>query len=373
MIKQALVVGGGPAGVSAALALRREGFEVFLAEQRTHWTGRVCGAFLAPEAVGHLERLGALDAVRGAGAAEVTGAEIAGPSGPASKVAIRLDGRTALTLPRRALEDALLAHARGAGVTVEMGMRVLALLKDGADWNATLRDRNGRQERRRFPLVVLGDGRFTIGTPAAAKPRAGWFGFNAEFGGLKRQPGSLSLHLYPGGYVGLATFADGKTNVCGLAWHELGQLKPWEHAWDEALEKSPSLADAVRGGTRGEEWHGAGPLPFGEAIRPSDGPILIGDAAAVGDPFMGEGIGRALGAGPLLVRALAESGGADAAKILASYESLWTARYAARLKAGAGIRKSLQSRIGFFAASMTILKSPDRLAALLPVFHGSPA
>src|SRR6185295_6338314 len=112
IIKEALVVGGGPAGVSAALALRKEGFDVFLAEQRTHWTGRVCGAFLAPEAVGHLEKLGALDAVRAAGVAEVTSAEVTGPSGPASAVAIRVEGRTALTLPRRALEDALLEHAR---------------------------------------------------------------------------------------------------------------------------------------------------------------------------------------------------------------------------------------------------------------------
>ncbi len=373
MIREALVVGGGPAGASAALALRQGGFEVFLAEQRTHWTGRVCGAFLAPEAVGHLSALTALDAVRAAGAVEVTAAEVVGPSGPPSPVDVRLEGRMAMALPRQALEDSLLEYARGAGVTVEMGTRVLALLKDGPVWNATLRDRQGHQARRRFPLVVLADGRFTIGSPAEAKPRAGWFGFNAIFTGLNRKPGSLTLHLYSGGYVGLATFADGSTNVCGLAWHELGQLKPWEHAWEEALDRSPALASGMRGGTRGEEWHGVGPLPFSEVIRPSEGPLLVGDAAAVGDPFMGEGIGRALGAGPLLMRALSESGGTDPLKVLRAYERIWTARYTARLRAGAGIHKSLQNRIAFLAASLTILKSPARIAALLPVFHGSPA
>lgn len=373
MIKEALVVGGGPAGTSAALALRREGFDVTLAEQRTHWTGRVCGAFLASEAVGHLEALGALEAVRAAGAVDVPIAEVAPPSGDPVMVPVKLDGRTPVVLARRALEDALLGQCVAAGVTVAMGTRVLALLRDGAVWNATMRDRNGRQERRRFPLVILADGRFTIGAPAEARPRAGWFGFNATFTGLPRPPGTLTLHVYSGGYVGLAALGDGTTNVCGLAWHELGQLKPWEHAWEESQQRSPSLAKATGSGTRTEDWHGVGPLPFGESIRPSDGPILGGDAAAVGDPFMGEGLGRALATGPMLVSALSQSGGADPAAVLKAYEALWTRRYEARLRAGASARRTLQSKLGFMAASLSLLRSPDKLAALLPAFHGIPA
>jgi hypothetical protein len=60
----AIVIGGGPAGLSSAIGLARAGFSVKILEQRKEWTGRVCGAFLSPEASSHLNWLGVLEKVR---------------------------------------------------------------------------------------------------------------------------------------------------------------------------------------------------------------------------------------------------------------------------------------------------------------------
>lgn len=60
-LKKAVVVGAGPAGASAAIGLLRAGYNVQILEQRTHWTGRVCGTFLFPNSIPTLTWLGIWD------------------------------------------------------------------------------------------------------------------------------------------------------------------------------------------------------------------------------------------------------------------------------------------------------------------------
>ena len=43
----AIVVGAGPAGLSASIGLARAGFSVRVLEQRKEWQKRVCGSFLS--------------------------------------------------------------------------------------------------------------------------------------------------------------------------------------------------------------------------------------------------------------------------------------------------------------------------------------
>ena len=101
--------------------------------------------------------------------------------------------------------------------------------------------------------------------------------------------------------------------------------------------------------------------------------ILAGDAAAVGDPFMGEGIGRALGAGPLIQDCLERLGGdiLDAGRIRSLYQTAWQKRYGPRLRIGFFVRGFLRS--GFFSGLLLrwFLASPRRLQGRLPLIHGA--
>ncbi|MGH7729491.1 MAG: FAD-dependent oxidoreductase, partial [Vulcanimicrobiaceae bacterium] len=64
---QVLVVGGGPAGSSAALALARAGIATLLIERAQHPRRKVCGEYLGLGALAELDRLGLGTAVRAAG------------------------------------------------------------------------------------------------------------------------------------------------------------------------------------------------------------------------------------------------------------------------------------------------------------------
>ena len=368
MTRAALVVGGGPAGTSAALALRAAGFEVTLIEQRDHWTGRVCGSFISPEAVHHLGTLGILGAIRDAGAAAVERAVLTVPSGRSIELPIGQDG--ALALPRHALEDTLLELVRRAGATVEMGTHAVSVRWEEPECAVEIRSELAGHGVRRVPLVVLADGRFTIAEAVPRKPSAGWFGFNAPFRGVPGAPGDLSLHLFPGGYVGVLPFTDGTANVCGLVRFPEGVRTPWQDVWTRALDRSKPLRTLMYSTERMEDWRGVGPLPYRRGMRHSDGPILGGDAAGVGDPFMGEGIGRGLGTGPLLADAIIEAGSEDVTAIRRAYERAWKAHYTRRQFVGRQARFVLGNPLLAPLGFQVLAHAGPLLRRLLPVLHG---
>ena len=68
----AVIVGGGPAGASAAIHLAARGARVLLAEQKKFPRAKLCGEFISPECLGHFERLGVADQMMGAGGARLT-------------------------------------------------------------------------------------------------------------------------------------------------------------------------------------------------------------------------------------------------------------------------------------------------------------
>ena len=76
-----IVVGGGPAGTTAALYARRAGLSVLLLDKRRFPRDKICGDAVARKSLGYLSELGLLDHVR-AETHEPIGAAILGaPNG----------------------------------------------------------------------------------------------------------------------------------------------------------------------------------------------------------------------------------------------------------------------------------------------------
>jgi menaquinone-9 beta-reductase len=369
---EVIVVGAGPAGLSAAIGLRQAGVTVTLLEQRSEWPGRVCGGFLNPEGVQHLASLGILDAVAEVGVA-VSGARVTTAAGLDRRVDLVVRGTAGLGVTRRSLEETMLRLAREAGVSLEQRVRVVNVDAASPGWRVLTR--SGRTVGERYAdLVVLADGRFSLAAPLVAKTRRGWFGWNATFAGVPQQPGELSMHFFPFGYFGVLTFADGSSNVCGLVFFATEPPRIWDDAWRDALARQPHLRRLMSGAVRVTDWQGVGPLPFTRAMRHADGLILGGDAAAVGDPYMGEGISRALGTGPMLRRALAGLGEEPirAGAVCAAYRGLWLRRYRPRLRLGT-LTRSLMQRPALFDGLMGFLvPRPRFIRSVTRVFHPAP-
>src|SRR5688500_703104 len=74
----AIIVGGGPAGASAAIDLASAGARVLVAERESFPREKLCGEFISPECLAHFGRLGVLGRKEQGGGARVTVARAGG-------------------------------------------------------------------------------------------------------------------------------------------------------------------------------------------------------------------------------------------------------------------------------------------------------
>jgi 2-polyprenyl-6-methoxyphenol hydroxylase-like FAD-dependent oxidoreductase len=375
MKRAALIVGGGPAGLSAGIALARAGFETEIHEQRPTWKGRVCGSFINPDGVRALDWMGLLAEARRRGAVPVLETSVFTANGRRTMASTVQDGTPSLAFARRKLEELLAEEFERCGGRLVPGSRVVQTDRRGDDWQITARAGEFLTNIH-VGLLVRAGGRFG---EAAAPAGGGWQGWNALFWDVPQAPGEMSMHFGRHGYVGVLTFADGTTNVCGLTRRSGAAPASWDAVFREFQDENERFSQLTRHARRLDDWHGVGALPFTARPRTGRGALLAGDAAAVGDPFMGEGIGRALATAPLMAEALRAAGattdsatssatetGPDA--IAAHYGALWRRAYASRLTLGSAARWLLERPWVMSRLAGGFLR-PSVIARATPLFH----
>src|SRR5712692_6565168 len=213
------IVGGGPAGCSAAIALAQRGARVVLLEAKSYPHHKVCGEFLSPECHPILKALGVMRKLTALHAAPINVARISAPDGAAWETHF---AGTALGISRSALDAALADQARTCGVEVREATTVTGIcgsLTEG--FRLETRSATGRGHIRTRTAIAAHGKRSTL--DRALKRR--FLNHPQPFIALKNHfhgpalPGRIELHAFGGGYCGLSEIEDGSANVCFLA-HE---------------------------------------------------------------------------------------------------------------------------------------------------------
>src|SRR6185295_11448666 len=197
----ALIVGGGPAGASAAIALARGGAMPVLIDRSPGERDLVCGGFLGWDAIAALRKLGLDPTSLGARPIHrlrlVSGRRIVEAALP----------RPAAGLSRRRLDAALLRMAEEAGAAVLRGRTARAL--DGH------RVRLDGDEEMEADALFLATGKHELrGAARDVGGRPVSVGLRAALPPMPDLDGVIELHLFDGGYAGLLTQEDGDTNFC---------------------------------------------------------------------------------------------------------------------------------------------------------------
>jgi flavin-dependent dehydrogenase len=126
------VVGGGPAGLAAAIAARHRGFAVTVADIAQPPIDKACGEGIMPDGLAALRKLGVtipLDA-----AAPFQGIRF---SDGTSAVQARFARDHGLGIRRTKLHEVLIRKATGLGIEMHWGARVTGLTPDGVTMNGT--------------------------------------------------------------------------------------------------------------------------------------------------------------------------------------------------------------------------------------------
>ena len=194
-----LVIGGGIGGLTAAIALRREGHRVTVIERDPAWSVYGVGIIQQGNVLRAMRQLGLLDDYLSAAVGFDFVAVHASDGTLVAKVpSPRLvEGCPAnVGIGRRALHEVLGERAIGAGAEVRLGVTAEAIEDDGEGVSVRFSDGSGG----RFDLIVGADGVHSE-TRVALFPEAP----SAEFTGqsvwrynFKRTPDVIGLQAYEG-------------------------------------------------------------------------------------------------------------------------------------------------------------------------------
>src|ERR1043165_8664547 len=129
----ALIIGGGPAGTSAAITLATRGARVLVLEEKRMPRAKLCGEFITPESFPTLERLGVMRSMIEAGAQRLTRLFLVVASGKRVETAIAAMSDVAdwaMSLSRARFDQVLFERARAAGADCREGVAVKQCLME---------------------------------------------------------------------------------------------------------------------------------------------------------------------------------------------------------------------------------------------------
>jgi flavin-dependent dehydrogenase len=353
----AIIVGGGPAGATAAALLAQAGWRVAVIEKATFPRRKVCGEFISGTTWPLLRQLGVADRLMEiagprvrrvgvyAGAAMVT-AELASPENRADH-----GGRA---VGREHLDAALLERAAAAGAQVWQPWVLSEFDEYEGGYECSIVDKATRQSRALHSrLVIAAHGSWDAGAMPTqewrAVPRASdLFGFKARFHGSTLPADLMPLLAFPGGYGGMVHSDGGSVSLSCCVRRDLLQKcrKQWPQARAgeavlahiEASCKGVALALAAT--TLDGKWLASGPLRTGIRTFGRDGIFAVGNAAAEAHPVVAEGISMAIQSATLLcaqllarpeVRGDARRSGASIKEVQRDYAIAWRRNFSRRL------------------------------------------
>ncbi len=318
-----VVIGGGPAGSAAAIALARAGSEVHLVERQRAIGDAICGGFLSWRTLQQLEALGI--ASEALGGQRVTRLALFADE---RKATSRLP-HAAMGVSRHRLDMLMLDRAAAFGARIELGVKVRGIGDDGRidcgaagmlNANALILA-TGKHElpgtRRTMPDRIANDP--VLGLRVRAEPAEGLAALVGD---------GIELHLFDRGYAGIVRQEDGGGNICmAVRKSLLGEAGGSPAALFAKLgADNPRLGERLAHVADLGATDAIASVPYGFIAHGTEpGRFRVGDQAAVIPSLAGEGIGIALASARDAVAALLR-GGADAAE---SYQAGF-ARSAAR-------------------------------------------
>lgn len=320
-----LVIGGGPAGATAAFQLAAAGHDVTLIDRAHFPRDKVCGESLSPGAIARLQAIGmwpksgspptltALEAM------EVRGMRLRSPRGTTFTGRYKGgQGGIGLAVRRTLLDNELLRMMRRRGVRVFEGTQATSV-DIGSGGSAVLTVRQGgdatttRMGARR---VIVADGRGSFVArqlgfidTAPPPPGQGRFAVRAHFENVADLSDFAEMQVGSGGYCGIAPLSKTTANVCYVLFGDRLAMSPdtMESDFRRDLTRFPDVARRLQGSRLQGRVRIAGPLRL-RSRRQVFGPcIACGDTTGFLDPFTGEGIAHAIATGVLAAAAVGAS------------------------------------------------------------------
>ncbi|HEY3809658.1 MAG TPA: NAD(P)/FAD-dependent oxidoreductase [Steroidobacteraceae bacterium] len=300
-----LIIGGGPAGSTAATLLARQGLRVSVMEKAHHPRFHI-GESLLPANLPLLEKLGVADEVAAIGMPKRGAEFISSWDGQQQDFLFSEAWNSALPMAyhvRRADFDQILFRNAGrAGAELIEGARVTAVqLGDGTGpVQVEVRHEDGSSQNWQARFLIDASGRDTfLANRLEAKHRNPHHNSAAIFGhfsGAERNPGEreghISIYWFDHGWFWFIPLSDGSSSVGAVVWpyYLKTRLRPVNEFLLETIAMCPPLAQRLAQARLIRDAEATGNYSYSSALTHGRNFILLGDAFAFVDPVFSTGV-----------------------------------------------------------------------------------
>ena len=371
-----VVIGGGPAGASAALTIARGGLTVAVIEAEVFPRRKVCGEYLSATNLALFDELGVGEAFRRKAGPEIRRTAVFCGAARIEAPLSTLEGGWGRALGRDALDTLLLDAAREAGAFVLQPRRAIGLEAANDRVLVHAAGQKGlRTVEARVAIAAHGSWRSgPLPTHLRKRRRAGdMFGFKAHYAEADLPRDLMPLLAFPGGYGGMVTCDCGRVSLSFClrrdAMERIRRERPGlpaaEAATAHLLAHCAGAAGVLRPARRLGPTLSAGPIRPGFRPAYAEGLFRVGNLAIEAHPVIAEGISMAIQSGWMLGRALIaepDLGPIAQRRAARAYHGSLRRNFALRVIAASVAARLCTSAIARSAALAAIATRPDLLA-----------
>ncbi len=372
------VIGGGPAGSTAAMYLGRLGFSVCLLEKKSFPRETLCGEFLSREVVQVLDDLGLSGDFQALHPNPI--ASFRYYSEYEYSFATRLKFN-AFSMKRGVFDLFLLENAKRSGATIYQPATVKNIGRN-EDGHTVTFESSGGDDVLYARYVIGAHGKHSLpGLPSyrnSGKDRVRLNGikFHIPREQMEAIPeNEIQIYTAHGLYCGVNVVDKKTVTVCFLEQRTRDDEKPRSRII-ELIKANTHFARATSGEFRESietlPIYGAGDIYFGAKNLVNNGIIMSGDAARVIAPLAGDGISMAMQSARMIAEVLDEARkkSLNEDRISAIYSDLWNTGFQRRIRVAMGIQRMLFSDVGRSAGAFVISKLPFFLARAIEYTRG---
>lgn len=363
------IVGGGLAGLTAAIHLGLAGKNVVLFEKESYPHHKVCGEYLSREILPYLERLNVpFQEIK---PVDITKLFYSSNSGRTIKSLLPLGG---VGISRYALDNMLYLKALEVGVEV---------IKDTV---TTVEFRNDKflingtaNPTRDFDLVLGAFGKRSLLDKKLERDfiqkKTGWLAVKGHYR-IKNYPwDTVSLHNFEGGYCGLSRTETGAVNVCYLAtYNSFKKYKNPEDYKTEVLSKNIHLKNFFeQASPEFSQDLTIAQISFDQKSQISNHLLMMGDAAGLIHPLCGNGMAMAIHSAKIASECVLKfitEGSNNRDKLEKDYSYRWNKEFQKRFKAGRILQSILLNRRLAEISQSTLNIFPSLLPHIIKRTHG---
>lgn len=366
-----IIVGGGLAGLTAAIHLSQENHSVLVLEKKTYPHHKVCGEYVSNEILPYLNALGI--GPDDSGAKQINNLHLSTVDGKSTATHLPLGG---FGISRYTFDQLMYEKAVTVGVTfvfdsvvsIEFENTIFQVITDNSESYTS--------------IIVIG----AYGKRSALdkqlqrgfiKQKSTWLGVKAHYAFDDFPDDKVALHNFKGGYGGLSKTETGAVNFCYLASYDnFKKTKSVETFNEQVVSQNPFLNDFLSNATPlFDEPLTIAQISFEQKKAVENHILMCGDTAGLIHPLCGNGMAMAIHSAKIAsecIHVYLNDNQYERSQLEADYDKAWNTNFSRRLWMGRQMQSLFLNEKRSNLALKAVIASPLLLRKLITATHGKP-